>query len=57
MKISVVPSYVFMNFPVFEVNKCLFLTVNKISEKMYCEYNVIISMLCLCKIDDISCSV
>ena len=25
------------------MNKCLFLTVNKISEKMYCEY-VIISM-------------
>ena len=28
----------------FEVNKCLFLTVNKIIEKMYWEYNVIISM-------------
>jgi len=27
----------------FEVNKCLFLTVNKISEKMFWEY-VIISM-------------
>ena len=27
----------------FEVNKCLFLTVNKTSEKMYCKY-VIISM-------------
>jgi len=28
----------------FEVNKFLFLTVNKFSEKMYWEYNVIISM-------------
>jgi len=36
----------------FEVNKCLFLTVNKISEKMYCEYNVIISMFLKVSLQD-----
>jgi len=35
-----------------EVNKCLFLTVNKISDKMYWEYNVIISMFLKASLQD-----
>ena len=36
----------------FKVNRCLFLTVNKISEKMYYEYNVIISMFFKASLQD-----
>jgi len=36
----------------FEVSKCLFLTVNKISKKMYWEYNVIISMFLKASLQD-----
>ena len=35
----------------FEVNKCLFLTLNKISEKMYFEY-IIISMFLKASLED-----
>ena len=37
---------------VCEVNKCSFLTVNKISKKMYCEYYVIISMFLKASLQD-----
>ena len=34
------------------MNTCFFLTVNKISEKMYYEYNVIISMFLKASLQD-----
>jgi len=36
----------------FEVNKCIFLTANRINEKMYWEYNIKISIFLKASLQD-----